>query len=456
MATLVVTVNEDLKTSGSVIEFADSSVASPASDLNILLAAIDGSLTVTKIALSSWGSRLKVKSGTPTSLSFGTGSSATVSIPLEDADTQSLTLGIDVMGSATPVHKQGAYWGELVITWNDGGASQTFRLILKGVIGSASAGPIQPLTLSDLQSRVVSGWSLGSSTPTEANPLGLGWSIKDTGHLAFAKTYLKPHVDAGVKQFFFHQVLGQMHRLIGEDDICADSFVHAEELGINPLWYTLWDPMVSYMESINPGGVHYVYNGSWRLDQNYITSRASSDVFGFIDRFFRAMRPYLKHPSIRYCGDVPAWSGATGNPTVTNGETRYELQKAVSRILELTGRGEICTEPRGLDADTQWHASAGFGKCIVENTWRRNNPAFYTDAANATTDAHINGRTVLRWHIDQDVSTLAHQIANTLAGYGSASTHKCVIGMNDYIMGGSSMTTLLSEVNTIIAKIAGA
>ena len=452
MATLTVSVNSVAKSSGDVIVLPDSTTASPPADLTISLAASGGSVNIRSVANAVWGRRLQIKSGSPVNFTASPGT--TYSTPFTITTSQSLTFGAVTIGSAHNVHEIGGFYTQLTIKYDLGDSVvRTFTLVFVGIMGAA--GSDLSLTLDELKSRVIHGFSLGSSDPSEDNPVGLGWGIKDNGHLVFAQTYAAPIVAAGFPNQFWHQVTGQLHLLTGESDIVFDNFAVAAsypEEEVPSLWYSHFDEAVNYFAGLSGAGTLYCYTGSPRRNARFLALLAAGDAFGVIQWFWGAVSPYLKHPVVTLCVDVPYLSSLEGiNPATDEGESRYELLKAFSQI-QAEDRDVLLTEPRGSDVDTQWYAPT-FGRCIVEHTWQRNNPTFYSDAAGATTDAHINGSTVLRWHIDGTVDTLPYQIADTLRGYASNANHKCIIGLRDFVLGGGTPSSLLTLVNALVAKM---
>ncbi|MGE4056906.1 MAG: hypothetical protein AB7F99_19120 [Vicinamibacterales bacterium] len=443
--------------SGDVVEFSDSTTASPPSDISLSLSASGGNITITKVAIPIWGHRIRITGGSPTNVAIGTGGTANVSIGLSIVSfPEVLTLKFDTMGSALPEHRSGCCYGLINITWNNGGADQTFKIIVRGAM-KPGTGSQSVMTLADLKDRVVMGYALGSSAITGSNPLGLGWGIDTGGHIGFGNTYFAADIAKGVKHTFLHGMGGQMHPQLSppEDDICFDPFIVAAELGLNPLWYSTWDQMVELWESLAGHGTLYCYTGSMRRRKRVIDFRAAGDAVGMIRWFWQAMSPFLKHPSIQVCCDVPYFDGDDDNPACVSGEARYEMLLCATKVLDMLGRGQIHCEPRGDHADSQWFDDAGFGRCVINHSYDRSDPSRYTDSNGLAEDDDFSDRTILRWHIDSDNQTLAWQIVQTLFGYGSHATTKIVVSLRAYFDAGNDMDDLLTEVNAVLAASTG-
>ena len=306
----------------------------------------------------------------------------------------------------------GAYWQEFTINYDQGAGDLTFTFRVAGRIGTTGGQEIDMSFEEFRQDKLIQYWNVGANSASDQNPLGLGWGATN-GHMNFATTNPGPSIEEGVYQQFIWIPFGRTQEQTGDTDFQFDQFVESEELYPEQgIWRDEWFDAMDYLFGLNPNVRLFVYMGTLRGDNNYIEQRAGQDAKGFVERFFKSLKPILKYPRLQLCLDSPYRASSTEeNPRVAPGEARYEAQDMIRRLLALQGRKTYC-EPRHPTTETHWNSANGWDRIMVDRGWWRSNPEWYSDATSSPDSAL--GRILVWTNQGNDEFNLPYVIADLL------------------------------------------
>ncbi len=284
------------------------------------------------------------------------------------------------------------------------------------------------------------------STISPSNPYGLGaWGINTTGHLEWYRQQVVPSIQFGMINQMWSMIFGHD----GSTDLHFDQWPIIRAGGI-PLWYDSWFALRNELAATHPEVEVWVYNGNMgsHSDSQFRTLENGCDAAGFADYFFYSMEPYMGWPQMtRFMGDDPyvtAVDATPTNPETTNGEGRFEAWKLVKNLFATNGV-VVHVEPRGTDADTQWHSSNGFNRVSALSNYQRTNPAWF--GGGGTTNAHCGEYIIIGFAHWQG---LPYLIADCIQ-----QGNKVAIGTFDWRAYGRSMHDLYTQTMAHLRYIQG-
>ena len=423
---ITITIDNDAVANGETYVMPDAVVESGISPSTIRLFVSAGT-TLQSVSSASWGRGVSVDSD---------------SLPVTFVTPDVHELPITPASRRGDIHDGdyiGAYWQEFTINYDEGGPDLEFTFRVVGRIGTTGGQEIEMSFEDFRRNKLIQYWNVGANSASDQNPLGLGWGASN-GHMNFATTNPGPSIEEGVYQQFIWTPFGRTQEYTGDTDFQFDQFVESEELYPEQgIWRDEWFDAMEYLFSLNPNVRIFVYMGTLRGDNNYIEQRSGENARSFIERFFKSLKPILRYPRLELCLDVPYRASSTeDNPRIEPGEARYEAQDMIRKLLALQGRKVYC-EPRHPTSETHWNSDNGWDRVMVDRSWWRSNPEWYSDATSSSDS--VLGKNLVWINSGNDSTNISYYIADLL--------HNEVIPIvfvRSWFDGGGTIETLYDEV----------
>jgi hypothetical protein len=374
-------------------------------------------------------------------------------ISLSDTPLYPASLSSTIEATVTPhehhgnqsVDYEGVGYKEIDIQFTENAVAKNLRMIV-GVAQAPASHSFTIPTLAEFKANWIAEWWNMAGTQTTENPSGLSWGAQE-GHLNFATTRLVPSIESGVPNQLIWMPFGRVPDSGGNlnvDDYVLMQEQHSDKSHL----YDEWDDAMQACIDADPDCIVYCYIGSLDVNDVWTDFITNVDPQGFVERLLASLEPYLKWEHVRICFDDPYGS------TIDEGEARYEAYVMVRNILLEKGH-KVWLEPRHPAAYTQWNASNGWERVVVDPLWYRTNPAFFSDASSSATDANLGD--LILMHPSPGSPSYAN--AAWLVPYAVADNiwhgAMSVISIRDWIEAGGTVETLYNEVVSLLEAVAG-